>query len=85
MIGYIYTLSYETEANLFYVGSSTNPKSRLQSHRTKFGYNTTMFVIEEIEFDNKDELLKLERFWNDQFKQWGFNLKNKDCYPRRTN
>lgn len=83
MKGYIYTLSYETENNLFYVGSSTNPKSRLQSHRTKFGYNTTMSIVDDVEFINKDDLLRLEIFWNDLFKQWGFNLKNKDCHPRR--
>lgn len=82
MKGYIYTLSYETESNLFYVGSTTNPKGRLQSHRTKFGYLTRMDIVEEIEFNDIDELLLLEKFWNDQFKQWGFSLKNKDCYKR---
>jgi len=85
MIGYIYTLSYETEENLFYVGSTTNPKGRLQSHRTKFGYNTTMFIVDEIQFNHKDELILLEIFWNWQFKSWGFKLKNKDCYPVRIN
>lgn len=83
MKGYIYTLSYETERNLFYVGSTTNPKGRLQSHRTKFGYNTSMFIIDEIEFNHKDELLLLELFWDGIYKSWGFNLKNKDCHPRR--
>jgi GIY-YIG catalytic domain len=78
MTGCIYSLSYETETNVFYVGSTTNPSSRLRSHRTKFGYNTMMNIIENI-----DELIKLEIFWNGQFKCWGFDLKNKDCHPKR--
>ncbi len=75
-------MSYENEANVFYIGSSLNPNERLKSHKTNFGYLTIMHIVEEIEFENRDTLLYLERFWSDQFRQWGFDLKNKDCYKR---
>lgn len=85
MTGYIYFLSYEVESNIFYIGATTNPPGRLKSHRTKFGYLTSINIIEEIDFTDKLQLIRLEEYWNSQFKQWGFVLKNKDCYPRRKN
>lgn len=60
MTGYVYSLSYD--GAVFYVGSSFNLKSRLASHRTRFGYNTKMDVIEELEVSHRVDLEKEEMY-----------------------
>lgn len=50
------------------------------SHRTRFGYSTRIHIIEKEEIKNKSEILVLEEFWTQQFKNWGFKLKNGDKF-----
>jgi len=94
MKGYIYSISELPDNNIIYIGSSIYPDERLQSHKvgarigdTPFykylsngNINFCMDIIEEIEIDKKNELLKHEIYWIHQFIEWGFNLKNSVLY-----
>jgi hypothetical protein len=68
---YIYTLSQNNV--IFYVGKTTNLKTRLSNHRTVYGYNV---VLEEV--DNVEDWKFWENYWIQQFKQWGFKLINQN-------
>lgn len=98
MIGYVYCLYDKDENDIFYVGSSINPRIRLRTHnerRTDYDCMTPeiRFVIkerttygahimDEIEFTDTDELVRLEIYWIHQLRQWGFNLKNRNYYRK---
>ena len=83
MIGYIYSLSMY--GDIFYVGSSWNAIERLKGHKTRFGYNTVMEIIEEVDVPQRWDLQNIEMYWIEQFKQWGFTLKNKDSHKSYNN
>lgn len=91
MIGYIYSLNYKDTGNPFYIGKSINPNLRFLNHNTcvKNGSSKMHFfllennldfdytIIDEIEIkENDSELIRLERYWIEQFRQWGFILLN---------
>jgi hypothetical protein len=68
---YIYTLS---ENNLiFYIGKTINLDKRLANHKITYGKNIVLEILEET-YDWKTD----EKFWIEQFIQWGFKLKNKN-------
>jgi hypothetical protein len=76
----------------FYVGSTTNLRGRLSSHKSDAHpervytclhhyilQNKIEFDIAELEeiiYDEKKELLSSEKFWIEQLRQWGFALQN---------
>lgn len=90
MKGYIYNLWDSIETNIFYVGSTVNPKSRFYEHRRDLckwddtkqmyvrQYKTSigMSIIEEVDFSERDYLYSLEEYWIYQLKAWGFDLIN---------
>lgn len=94
MTGYIYFLEEKDSKNIFYVGSSFDPNTRKVAHRSgsKRGdshlYNYmnscildfTLNILEEVEVVSKEELLSIEIYWINQFKAWGFDLKNSRLY-----
>ncbi len=67
----IYAL--ENNNNIIYVGKSSNPYHRLYSHKKTYGDNIELIIIDEVE-----DWKFWEKYWIEQFKQWGFNLKNKN-------
>lgn len=86
---YIYILQDPITLNVRYVGKSNNPKRRFDSHLWTKPKNTThcyywiknllnnnlkpiMTIIDETENDWEF----LEKYWIEQFKQWGFKLTN---------
>lgn len=90
--GYVYSLSCLKTKKIFYIGSCRWMLGRLQQHlqAVKLGKykvhryiaeNSITPVIEEIEyieFEEKNDLKKVEMFWIEQFRQWGFSLQNVD-------
>lgn len=94
--GYVYYLWDKDEKDIFYVGSTINPEKRLKAHnevRSIYDFNKEeyiqikprtaygMSILEEIDFSQREELLKLEVYWIQQISCWGFTLKN-DFYYR---
>lgn len=61
----------------FYVGKTTLHfcKKREYKHKEKYGFNIKMEIIEEVEYQNWKFW---ECYWIEQFKQWGFQLENKN-------
>lgn len=95
MVGYIYNLWDKDESDIFYVGSTINPKQRLMAHNSAINYSEHetdiitnrkpstkygMDILEEIEFEESRELLVKEAYWINQMIAWGFNLKNTRLY-----
>ncbi len=88
MKGYIYSLSDEN--GVFYIGCSTQPELRAKAHKNSSRYfdeklnrfieydsfEFKMEIVDEINFKFRQELIELEDYWINQFKQWGFKLKN---------
>jgi hypothetical protein len=68
---YIYTLS--KDKLIFYIGKTLNLDKRLASHKTTYGSDILLEVLDET-----TDWKSTEVFWIEQFKQWGFNLKNKN-------
>lgn len=88
MIGYIYALWGETEKDIFYIGSTVNVKARISEHSfwNRFRKedetlpNLNYSIIEEANYEDKNDLLLSEIYWIEQFRQWGFSLKNQTLY-----
>ena len=59
--------------NPFYVGYTNSLKTRIRMHRKAFGEH-----IEIEEIDKVDNVKYWEKFYIDLFKQWGFELRNKN-------
>lgn len=87
---YIYTLEDPRTQEVRYVGKTKNPKGRFHNHCNKLhnershkrnwinslkvlGLRPKMRIIEEVE---QNEWHFWEKYWIEQFKQWGFNLVN---------
>ncbi len=70
----IYYLHYEDNIP-FYIGKTNRIQGRIGAHRTKFGKNVILEVIDEVELS---EWKYWECYWIEQFKQWGFKLENKN-------
>jgi hypothetical protein len=61
-------------SNSVYIGKCTHPGQRKCQHIKKFGSESTFTIIDEVESNWKP----LESYWIHQFKQWGFNMVNKN-------
>lgn len=97
MTGYIYYLEEKDSKNIFYVGSSFDPNTRKAAHRSGskrsdsrlYGYMNSCIldfdlnIIEEIQVSSKKELIDIESYWINQFKAWGFDLKNTVLYKNK--
>lgn len=70
----IYYLHYGDDIP-FYVGKTTKIQGRMGAHRSKFGKNVILEVIDEV---LTSEWKFWECYWIEQFKQWGFKLENKN-------
>ena len=66
---YIYTLSQN--GIIFYIGKTNNLDKRLSNHKITYGKNIVLEVLEETDNWKSDE-----KYWIEQFKQWGFKLEN---------
>ena len=72
---YIYYLHMEDNIP-FYVGKSINKNlHRSYQHKKTYGKET---LIEIIDIVDNNEWKFWESYWIEQFKQWGFKLKNKN-------
>jgi hypothetical protein len=69
----IYYLHYGNNIP-FYVGKTTRIQGRIGAHRSKFGKNIILEVIDEV---LTSEWKFWECYWIEQFKQWGFDVVNK--------
>lgn len=91
MIGNIYTLKCPKSGDVFYVGSTTQSlKSRLSGHLAEsriYSHSVLKYIreneivpiielVEECDYINDREFKMNENYWIDQFRQWGFPLKN---------
>ena len=68
----------DNNPNKVYIGKTKLSSRRAQNHREKFGKNILFNVIDEIECVEREDWKNLESFWIEQFKQWGFELVNKN-------
>jgi hypothetical protein len=59
----------------FYVGKTNNINDRKYKHRRKYGSDTTMEILEEVD---KDEWRFWEAYYISLFKSWGFKLTNQN-------
>jgi hypothetical protein len=72
---YIYYL-HKGDNIPFYVGKSINVKlHRSYQHKKRFGKDTIIEILDEVDTKNWKFW---ECYWIEQFKQWGFNLLNKN-------
>lgn len=87
---FIYTLEHPITNEVRYVGKTKNPKMRFHNHCNKLHNEKThkrnwinnlrkenlrpvMEILDEVE---ESEWKYWEKFWIEQFRQWGFNLVN---------
>lgn len=68
---YIYVLSINKL--IFYVGKTIDLNKRLANHKITYSKDVLLEVIDET-----DDWRWCEMFWIEQFRQWGFNLNNKN-------
>jgi hypothetical protein len=60
----------------FYIGKSINKNlHRSYQHKKTYGKNTILEIVDIVETKNWKFW---ESYWIEQFKQWGFDLKNKN-------
>jgi hypothetical protein len=71
---YIYLV--EIESNKVYVGKTKNPTKRVSDHRKTYGGHITYTIIDEINSIKKEDWTPLEKYWIEQFRQWGFEIVN---------
>jgi len=59
-----------------YIGKTKN--SRKQKHMLTYGSDISYDIIDEVNSLSKEHWKPLEEYWIEQFKQWGFNVLNKN-------
>jgi len=64
------------DPNKVYIGKTKN--CRFINHKTTYGNEITYDYIDEIDSLDKKDWKPLECFWIEQFKQWGFDVINKN-------
>jgi hypothetical protein len=64
------------DPNKVYIGKTIN--NREKDHKRKYGPKIHYSEIDEISTSNKEDWKFLESYWIEQFKQWGFNVLNKN-------
>jgi hypothetical protein len=60
-----------------YIGKTKN-STRERDHKHKYGHNIIFNIIDEIQSIEKLDWEPLETYWIEQFKQWGFEVVNKN-------
>jgi predicted GIY-YIG superfamily endonuclease len=87
---YIYTLEHPITKEVRYIGKTKNPKERFHNHCNRLhnqhshkrnwinslrnqSLKPVMNILDEIE---ESEWKYWEKYWIEQFRQWGFNLVN---------
>jgi hypothetical protein len=76
---YIYLITnIDNNPNKVYIGKSNSPHLRKHYHNSKFGKDITFNIIDIILYKNKKEWEFFENYWIEQFRCWGFELKNKN-------
>lgn len=87
---YIYTLEHPITNEIRYIGKTKNPKERFHNHCNRLhnehthkrnwinslrfiGLKPKMNILDEV---NESEWKHWEKYWIEQFRQWGFNLVN---------
>ena len=85
---YIYTLEHPTSGEIRYVGKTINISLRLTNHLTNKTNTHCRCWIKSLQKENQLPILRvideidgkewqwLEKYWIEQFRQWGFNLTN---------
>lgn len=72
---YLVTNCYN-DPNKVYIGKTKT--SRKSAHKCKFGNQITYDYIDEVPSLNKNDWKPLETYWIHQFRQWGFEVVNKN-------
>jgi hypothetical protein len=62
------------DPNKVYIGKTKN--CRKAKHLRTYGDKAKYFYIDEVDSLEYKDWIKLERFWIEQFRQWGFQLMN---------
>lgn len=78
---YIYLIeNIEFNNSKIYIGKTkaSNLSNRKYTHRTNYGKQISFTIIDEVDSLDSKDWKNLESFWIEQFKQWGFNLVNKN-------
>lgn len=90
MKGYIYSIWDNNEEDIFYIGASTCPKTRLKQHinenRKKNKEDKKKFnlsILEEVDFLKRSELEDREIFWLLHYSKKDKPLTNKIFYKKR--
>jgi hypothetical protein len=66
------------DSNKIYIGKTITPEIRKQVHKKSYGNDITFIIIDEIDSLNKKDWKPLECYWIEQFRQWGFDILNKN-------
>jgi hypothetical protein len=72
---YLVTNCYN-DPNKVYIGKTKN--NRNSNHKKTFGKNIIYTEVDEINSLNKKDWEPLESYWIEQFRQWGFDVLNKN-------
>ena len=74
---YIYLIT-NIEGDKIYIGKTNRKYNREYCHKKRFGNQICIDYIDSIDTEDSAEWKKLEVFWIEQFRQWGFKLENKN-------
>ena len=78
-ITYIYLIeNIDNDPYKVYIGKTTTPRVRELSHRRKFGSNIIYNIIDQIESTDKKIWKPIETMWIQTFKNWEFQIVNKN-------
>jgi hypothetical protein len=76
---YIYLVeNCYNDPNKVYIGKTKDPNNRKANHKKTYGDSIEYNVIDKIDSLDKVNWKPLESYWIEQFKQWGFNVLNKN-------
>jgi hypothetical protein len=81
MITHIYLVeNIEPNTNKIYIGKTKDSykNNRKNHHRWKFGKQILFTYIDQIDSTERKDWESVESYWIEQFKQWGFNVINKN-------
>jgi hypothetical protein len=79
MITYIYLVeNCFGNSNWIYIGKTINIKDRNYDHRITYGEQIQYSIIDQINSLEHKDWKPLESYWIEQFRQWGFNVLNKN-------
>ena len=61
-----------------YIGKSVNFKHRESVHKSRFGCEIIISIIDEVDSIERRDWKPLECYWIEQFRQWNYELVNKN-------